>query len=511
MSKKSTTDTCCLTLPLVLEKWQKDKLEKRFEIARQIYNTLLNYELKKLRILEENPDYIEITEKIKEEKSKEKTSNKDLNKLYNIRNTFLKNAGFSEYSFKYDMKPFYKHFNDNIKSNVAVHGIASQVWQAFDKMFFGNGKTVHFKKCGEITSLKGYSASGKSGGIEIIYRETYIEWNGLRLLIKIDKNNLYEQDMLKKRVKYCRIIRKRGKNADHWYVQLSLEGRPTIKVDSLTGEIKHPIGHGAVGIDIGPRTIAIVSNNEVSLLELADKVENIEKQKNKLQRRLDRSRRALNPDNFNKDGTIKRGIKLVWIKSKNYIKCQKELAYIHYRQAEIRKRQHTDLANHILSLGDRIYIEDMQWSSLTHRAKETQISEKTGRFKKKKRFGKSVGNKAPATLTRILKLKLESNELGFYIKVPTTLKASQFNHMTKEYVKKDLSERWNVMPDGKMIQRDLYSAFLLQHTNTNNDGFNIIELEKDYDNFVKLHDQQIERLRSIPKTIASMGIVRTKR
>jgi hypothetical protein len=46
---KCSTDTCCLTLPLRLEKWQEDRLAKRFEIARQIYNTMVRAELKKLR------------------------------------------------------------------------------------------------------------------------------------------------------------------------------------------------------------------------------------------------------------------------------------------------------------------------------------------------------------------------------------------------------------------------------------------------------------------------------
>ena len=45
---KCSTDTCCLTLPLRLEKWQEDRLAKRFEIARQIYNTMVRAELKKL-------------------------------------------------------------------------------------------------------------------------------------------------------------------------------------------------------------------------------------------------------------------------------------------------------------------------------------------------------------------------------------------------------------------------------------------------------------------------------
>lgn len=48
--KKSNTDTCCLTLPLKLEKWQEDRLAKRFEIARQIYNTMVHAELKNFEI-----------------------------------------------------------------------------------------------------------------------------------------------------------------------------------------------------------------------------------------------------------------------------------------------------------------------------------------------------------------------------------------------------------------------------------------------------------------------------
>lgn len=55
--KRSNTDTCCLTLPLKLEKWQEDRLAKRFEIARQIYNTMVHAELKKLRNIENSQPY----------------------------------------------------------------------------------------------------------------------------------------------------------------------------------------------------------------------------------------------------------------------------------------------------------------------------------------------------------------------------------------------------------------------------------------------------------------------
>ncbi|MBQ7661088.1 MAG: transposase, partial [Clostridia bacterium] len=480
-----------------------DRLEKRLEIARQIYNTLLNYELIKLHRLESDSQYQEIQSKLKADPDQ-----LERKKLYISLNKIRKNAGFTEYGFTRDIKNFYKHFNDNIGSNVAVHGIAPQVWASFDRLFFGNGKTVHFKRRGELNSIRGYSVSGKSGGVEIIFRGTFIEWKGLKLPIKLDPNNEYESELLQKRVKYCRIVKKPGKNANRWYVMLMLECKPAVKVNKDTGEVLHPVGHGAVGIDIGPQTIAYVSDKEADLKELADQVNNIELEKRVLQRKLDRSRRASNPDNYAANGTIKLGVKLTHHKSKKYIKTQLELANLQRRQADIRKRQHNELANHLMSLGDRFYVEDMEWPSLTHRAKKTEISEKTGKYKRKKRFGKSIGNKAPATLIRLLDTKLKSRGLEGVIKVSTSVRASQYNHQTDDYRKKELSERWNDMPDGRRIQRDLYSAFLLQHMNKTQTGFDRNALTKDYERFVTLHDRCMEELRLTPKTIASMGLVR---
>ena len=59
-NNNNNTDTCVLTLPLRVEKWQEDCLLKRFEAARRIYNSLLNFELKKLRQLERTVEYRQI-------------------------------------------------------------------------------------------------------------------------------------------------------------------------------------------------------------------------------------------------------------------------------------------------------------------------------------------------------------------------------------------------------------------------------------------------------------------
>lgn len=502
--KKASTDTCCLTLPLKLEKWQEDRLRKRFELARQIYNTMICAELKKLERLKRTARYRDIQQKIQDQSL---AQNRDeVRKLYKERDVLLKNAGFTEYDFKSDIKDYYKCFKENIGSSVAVHGIAPQVWAAFEKVLFKGGKKVHYKKPGDIYSLRGYSVAGKSGGVEIMFRKTYIEWKGLKLPLKLSSNNSYECEMLHYRIKYVRLLRKPGKKNDHWYAQLALEGKPVVKHDPRTGEAVHPIGRGSVGLDIGTQTLAYSATGEVNLVELADQVQNIEQTKRRLQRKLDRSRRKTNPNNYAEDGTVKRGIKLTHNKSKRYRILQRELTYLQHLQAETRKRQHIQLANHLLSLGDCFYVEKMDWTALAHRAKKNVISEKTGKFKRKKRFGKSIANKAPATLIGILRQKCESLGIPGVIEVPTSVRASQYNHQTGEYTKKELSQRWNDMSEGERIQRDLYSAFLLQHYDPETSNFHLASIQKDYSKFVKLHHQVIARLSTMPKTPSSMGI-----
>lgn len=528
--KEKDGATCCLTLPLKLEKWQSDHLEKRFEIARQLYNTLVHAELKRIHRIERMPEYREIERLIEAT-----TDKKEKWALKNQKKQFLRKNGINRNTFTTDMKRLYKHFNDNIGSNVAQHGIVSQVLTAFEKVYIENQSgEVHFKKPGDLRSVQGYSQK-KSGGVEIMFREGKIIWNqqgnndrkgvAREFPLKLSPDNSYEAEMLKKHVKFVRILRKDGKTKPHWYAQLVLEGTPVAKYDPISGAPKHPVGHGVVGIDIGTRTLAYSTDKEVNLLELADRVQNIEQEKRRLQRKMDRSRRAMNPENYNSDGTFKRGVKLTRNKSKRYRRIQHQLAMIQHHQADIRKQQHNELANYLLTLGDCFFVENMSYCDLVHRANKTEISEKTGRYKRKKRFGKSIANKAPAMLITMLKQKCQSRGLKGVKEVDTHVRASQYNHQTDTCIEKALENRWNVMPDGERIQRDLYSAFLLQHCKQGLPEYNRKELKKefgeelyrvfdrealqrDYPKFVEYHRETIQRLSALPKTIASMGIRR---
>ena len=93
------------------------------------------------------------------------------------------------------------------------------------------------------------------------------------------------------------------------------------------------------------------------------------------------------------------------------------------------------------------------------------------------------------------------------IKVNTKkFRASQYNHVTDTYNKKKLSHRYAVI-DGKRIQRDLYSAFLIMNSD---DTYLRTDRQKcivTYQQFCLMHDQCIRDLiSSNRKYSSSMGL-----
>lgn len=295
--------------PLKTEKYQEDILNKRFEIGRHIYNSLVNVTQKRYKEMIKTKKYRTLLSSL--------TGNKKSDKeIWKQRNDIRKQYGMSEYSFHEDVKQMQKYFKSNIDSFTAQK-IATELWKSYDKLFYGNGKKVYYKKYGEFNSLE-----GKSNTTGIRFKDDMITWNGLKIPVVID----YEYQAMQSKICYNRIVRKYVRNKYKYYVQIVWKGNPPVKIDTDTGEMKHYIGKGDIGIDIGTRTIAISSKSDVKILELADRVENIENQKEKLLRKMDRSRRVTNPNNYNEDGTIKKqgNKKVAWIQSNHYMKYQKE-------------------------------------------------------------------------------------------------------------------------------------------------------------------------------------------
>lgn len=252
-------------------------------------------------------------------------------------------------------------------------------------------------------------------------------------------------------------------------------------------------------------------------VELADRVKGIDAELRRINRAMDRSRRVTNPGMYNQDGTIIRKDKLPkellnsrnnrnWIKSKHYMRLEGKRRELYRRQREMRIRQHNELANKLLSFGDRHYIEEMRFRGLAKRTKETKTNA-NGKNLSKKRFGKSISNKAPASFVKILERKVIFMG-GTFQKVNTfTVKASQLNHISQTYTKKNLSKRWNDMPDGKKVQRDLYSAFLIMNVDDSLGAVDVSLCHSTYQQFLELHDREVQRISQFMQSApSSMGI-----
>ena len=483
---RKTTSSFVLTLPLKTTISDESAINKYMELSRKYYNAILGKLLKRYYLMIQSKKYIQTC---KMAKSTER------NKLFDkISEDFgLKGTAISKLITSLRVNEF-----KELGSHITIK-LESRAMQAIDKLRFGKAKKVSFIKYGEMFSFE--SSDNRQG---IRFRDNKVKFNKLNIPIIIKPNDMYVEQVLQNRVKYCRIKREIIKGKNKYYVQLIMEGVPPIKINKDTGKIKNPVNNGIVGIDIGTQTIAYSSNNEVKLLELAPEIQNIEKEKRILQRKLDRSRRSTNPNKYNEDGTINTKDKSKWVKSNRYIKTQNKLREVQRKQKEIRKQSHNKLANHILNLGNDIYVETMSFQGLQKRAKNTTIN-KNGKINKKKRFGKSISNKAPAMFLTILdnKLKWNNKQLN---KIDTwSVKASQYNHITNECNKKELSERWNDFGEFT-IQRDLYSAFLIMNVKDNLQEIDREKCFRQFNKFKILHDNEIIRLKNSKRNIASMGI-----
>lgn len=480
------TPSYVLTLRLKTESFQEDILNKRFEISRKMYNACLNELYKRYRTMQQSKAF---------QKAKKMKKGKERNAIFRELNIQF---GLTEYAIHAFLTPMNQRFKGNIDSQ-AGQKIGTRVFNAFQKMMFGEAKKVYFKRYGEIESVE-----GKSNKTGIRFVNNTLIWKGLSIPVIVRKQDVYAHLALQDKVKYVRIKRAFLKGKYVYYAQLVVEGIPPQSYNSEG--LKQQVGIGRVGIDIGTSTIAVCSEKQAMLKVLAPNVQTYEPVIQRIQRKMDRSKRATNPFKYNEDGTINRSNREKWVYSNRYVKLRNQYRELHRKNRMVRKQDHESLSNQLLLMGDTFFVEKMSFKGLQKRSNKTEKNKK-GRFKKKKRFGRTLSNRAPSMLLSCLERKLEYNGLKLNKVNTTKVRASQYNHFDDTYTKKSLSKRWNDF-GGILIQRDLYSSFLLMNMVHDKD---LDKIDRDlcfktFDVFLKLHDELISKLRKEPHTLKSMGI-----
>jgi hypothetical protein len=330
--------------------------------------------------------------------------------------------------------------------------LATRVYQAVQKVCVGKARAVRFKSRGR--GLDSVEGKRNDTGMRFVVQKPeagnqgYLLWGADQIPALVDNADPVVAHGMHQRIKYARLVRRkasspRAKGADEtgqrYFVQLTLEGKPFLKPT-------HRPGPDTLGLDLGPSTLAVYPRQGAArLLPLAEEVHLDARQQRRLQRKLDRQLRASNPQNYDERGRIKRQGKqrLRWHDSQGYRQTRRRLAREARRQAAQRKSLHGRLVNELIRVGNTMTLEKLSYRGW------------------QKRYGKSVGRRAPGMLVAHLKRTVAKTG-GILTEVSTYhTRLSQYCHGCGTYRKKALAERWHQCSCGVgPVQRDLYSAFL---------------------------------------------------
>ena len=432
---KSSTPSFITELPLKTSSWEASVLRKRFFAAKQQYNALLGEALRRLKAMRSDPRWSEALVLYKQQ-----------GKKLAAREIFKEVAIAHSYR-EYDLYAYCKQWNTpgnslSIGSRISQQ-VAKRAFQAVEEYRKGNRGKPRFKGYRGLQSIEDNSIDAN-----LRLKGTTLYYLGLPLpLLYDDKDPIHYHGMQSKH-KYVRLVRRSFNGRTRYFAQLVCEGKPWVKSH-------HTPQAGVVGLDIGPQTIAIVAKEQQlgHLQVFADALKEHRQKKIQLQREASRKLRANNPACFEQDCWQKKDKH--WRKKQGKVICGKRLkkrsaalqatidrlADLQRREAKHRKTQHGQLVNKILQLGSSIKTEKLSYRSF------------------QKRYGKSVGMRAPGMFVERLTRKAE-NAGGRVEQINTwKTKLSQSCHCG-QVKKKPLSERWHRCSCGVEAQRDLYSAYL---------------------------------------------------
>ena len=424
---KSITPTFVVELPLRVNDQQNRFLTQAFEFGRTLYNATLGSALGRLQRMRESLPWREARSMPKSKERSKRFS--DLQKAYGLTENGLRTIANN-------------HRKASGRNDIGAHEaqcIGRTVWRALERyLFLGAGKP-RFKSYRQgLNSIEG------TDNHEIMFKpeRQAIVWRKQVLKLIIPDTDYFKEALADsvhptqtKRIKYCRIVRRTLNGKKRWFAQICLEGMPPVrKIYAPQSEV--------MGIDPGPSGLAYFHPQEAGLVRVAPNVDMQEKAIRRLQRKIDRSRRANNPDHFNEDGTVKPSPK-PWRISRRMEKLQTKLTEHHRCLAATRKRDHGELANFLLQRAGTIKIEKNSYRSY------------------QRNFGKSTTRTGMGAFVSHLKRSAERAnsqvvELNAY-----ELKMSQYDPVTDTYRKKALKERWHRWGETDiLVQRDIMSAFL---------------------------------------------------
>lgn len=420
-------------LPLRVNRAQVHALDKRFGVAHFPYNVTLQEMLARLDRMRSDAQWAAARLLPRANEAQRRARGEAFKQL-------RAKHGFSEFC-AHDIVARHLRASGYLCALIDSHTaqtLATRAFKACNDYALGKHGRPRFKRAGEISSLE-----GKGPTSPLNWRDDRVVWGGARrdraltlrpIFDKRDKDGV-QAHALSGRIKYVRLVRRVIQSEVRYFVQLVCDGHALQRFEPK---------HGVAAIDLGPSTAAIVSPKKAALVSFLPTIEHDAQGRRRLQRAMDRSLHATNPQCFNEDGTWKRGARAT-VRSAHYLQLRAALAEQERVMAETRDRAHGRLSNIVLrDFGNVVRTEELSRKAW------------------QKSWGRRMMITAPGLLMEKVARKAE-NAGGALVEFNAGKhRLSQFDHTRGDFVKKPLSLRVHVLRDGsgQVAQRDLYSAWL---------------------------------------------------
>ena len=297
------TPTVLLELPLVVNEGQAKRIGGHLEAGRAFYNAVLSEGQKRLRRMRADPAWQAARSIPRTQKQERLAAFSALRQRY----------GFSEYALHAYAKTARVGWIADHLDAVLAQTLATRAYHALNRVCVGEARRVRFKSRGR--GLSSIENKRNDTGLRFVLQQPeegnrgFLIWKEDQLEAMIDWDDEVVTHGLRQRIKYARLVQRRasseraagaGARGFRYVVQLALEGVPHRKQ-------KHAVGNDIIGADLGPSTIALVPRaGEASLAVFCEELAPNAQAIRRLQRRMDRQRRAANSEHYDERGRVKK-------------------------------------------------------------------------------------------------------------------------------------------------------------------------------------------------------------
>lgn len=513
-----------VNVPLCIEPWQAERINKSLKVASVVYNTtareILNRylfymnrednkedsrklaeayvqlskgekdengvknitltdrkaELKKQ--LKKNPDNKEIKQQLEEVEALLEMHQSNKSDIFKKRKDDMSELGITKFSILSSLLKNAKHYKNNLPSEVVNCTLVNPLWASFNKLLYGNGEKIQFRKWDDSNILMSRNKSGitfkqdEKGYYLNFANASKPASRKMKIYLK-DCSDDFTQELLSRPIVQVGIKRVYEKTKFHYYFVGIVVGNTHISLDE-NGENVHKVGEGMVSLCLWRNRLAAVSDKEIRQFNLFP--ENLKRLKNEIKeidRQITKNRIMNNPDNYNADGTVKTGIikdgkrqKLKWNNSNTYLRLKEKRRNLYRIYSERRKVLYHNIYYELMEMGD-FFVYITPTSNLTKK-KDYSKDEKTPtntEYRKKKERRTSIQTVAPATFFNGLDVKLVQYGCDKVEKISVKDSHYWYKHDIDGNDKDSFVDD-KVLINGQSYPHTAYRAVILRHYNS---------------------------------------------